>query len=87
MKKIVLIILSLVFILLLAWASIDCYKGNSDSSISGNTVYIDAEPTTADIGVYDDQLVLPANKNFYLKYEDGHVVDVVVSTEEEDETK
>ena len=40
------------------------------------TVYIDAEPTTADIGVSGDNLVLPADQSFYLQIEDGHVTDV-----------
>ena len=85
MKKILIFIIALLFIIFLAWASIDAYIGNLTSTNDmDSTVYIDAEPTTADIGVYDDQLVLPSNQSFYLKYENGHVVDIVVSTEEEE---
>ena len=52
------------------------------------TVYIDAQPTTADIGVSGDNLVLPADQSFYLQIEDGHVTNVImVDDTEEEETK
>lgn len=44
-----------------------------------NTIYIDVQPTTEDIGVSGDNLVLPTNQSFYLQIEDGHVTDVIVN--------
>ncbi len=44
-----------------------------------NTIYIDAQPTTEDIGVSGDSLILPTNQSFYLQIEDGHVTDVIVN--------
>lgn len=48
-----------------------------------NTIYLEGEPTTAEVGVYGDDMVLPANESFYLKIEDGHVTDIVTQDKED----